>query len=92
MKNITDFYLKILKILEEKFSIYLNRHVFVMIFVRLFKTNGRKSTKYMYIKLVFLTLPALQTQTDTFANSVDPDEMSQNVLSHQDLHCLLFYF
>ena len=31
MKNITVFYLKILKFLEEKCSIYLNRRVFVMI-------------------------------------------------------------
>ena len=31
MKNITVFYLKIKKFLEEKFSIYLNRRVFVML-------------------------------------------------------------
>ena len=30
MKNIIVFYLKILKFLEEKFSIYLNRRVFVI--------------------------------------------------------------
>ena len=30
MKNIGDFYLKICSFLEVKFSIYLNRHVFVM--------------------------------------------------------------
>ena len=32
MKNIRVFYLKIFRILEVKFSIYLNRRVFVMIF------------------------------------------------------------
>ena len=30
MKNITVFYLKIFNFLEEKFSLYLNRRVFVM--------------------------------------------------------------
>ena len=30
MNNITVFYLKILKFLEEKFSIYFNRRVFIM--------------------------------------------------------------
>ena len=30
MKNITVFYLKIFSLLEVKFSIYLNRRVFVM--------------------------------------------------------------
>ena len=33
MKNIGDFYLKIFSFLEIKFSIYLNRRVFVMVFV-----------------------------------------------------------
>ena len=30
MKNIKVFYLKIFRFLEVKFSVYLNRHVFVM--------------------------------------------------------------
>ena len=30
MKNIRVFYLKIFKFLDMKFSIYLNRHVFIM--------------------------------------------------------------
>ena len=34
---------------------------------------------------------AVVTNMDTFANSVDPDEMAQNELSHQDLHSLPFY-
>ena len=28
-------------------------------------------------------------RTGTLANSADPDQMLQNVASHQDLHCLL---
>ena len=32
----------------------------------------------------------LQTNTDTFANSADPDETVSNEPSHQDLHCLPF--
>ena len=32
------------------------------------------------------------TVTDTYANSVDPDEMAHNEPSHQDPHCLQFYF
>ena len=35
---------------------------------------------------LYLTVPSLQTNTDTFANSVDPDEMARNKWSHQDLH------
>ena len=39
-----------------------------------------------------LTLSTLQTKTDAFANSVDPDETACNEPSHQDLHCLPFCF
>ena len=38
MKNIRNFYLKIFIILVGKFSVYLNRHVFIM-FVKLNFTN-----------------------------------------------------
>ena len=34
------------------------------------------------VKNHFLTLSALQTKTDTFANSVDPDETAYNELTH----------
>ena len=37
-----------------------------------------------------LTLSTRQTQTGTFANSVDPDEMADNKPSHLELHCLSF--
>ena len=40
----------------------------------------------------FLTLSSLQTNMDTFVNSVDPDETAHNEPSHQDLHCLPFYY
>ena len=43
-------------------------------------------------KTLNLTLSALQTNTSTFANSVDPDEMAHYEPSHQDLHCLPFCF
>ena len=33
MKNIRTFYLKIFIFMVVKFSVYLNRHVFVMVFV-----------------------------------------------------------
>ena len=35
-----------------------------------------------------LTTSNLQTNTDTFANSVDPDETARNEPSQQNLHCL----
>ena len=38
------------------------------------------------------TISALQTKTDTYANSVDPDEMAHNEPSHLDLHYLLSDF
>ena len=39
-----------------------------------------------------LNLPVQQTKTDAYPNSVDPDEMACNEWSHQDLHCLPFFF
>ena len=39
-----------------------------------------------------LTYSSLQTNTDTFANSADPDEMAYNELSHWDLHCFPFCY
>ena len=42
--------------------------------------------------MFILTFSALQTKTDTCANSVDPDEMAHNEPSHQGLHYLLFCF
>ena len=39
-----------------------------------------------------LTYSSLQTNTDTFANSADPDEMAYNELSHWDLHCFSFCY
>ena len=39
--------------------------------------------------LTALTLSSLQTNTDTFANSVDPDETAHNEQSHQDLNCAI---
>ena len=35
-----------------------------------------------------LTITTWQTKTDTSANRVDPDEMTRNKPSYQDLHCL----
>ena len=42
------------------------------------------------ITFAVLTLSALQTKIDSFANSVDPDETAHNEPSHLDLHCLPF--
>ena len=39
-----------------------------------------------------LRLSSLQTNTDTFANSADPDETAHNETSHQDLYCLPFCY
>ena len=47
---------------------------------------------WFIFKARILTLSFLQANTDTFANSVDPDETAHNEPSHQDLHCLLFYY
>ena len=35
-----------------------------------------------------LILSSLENNTDTVANSADPDETARNEPSHQDLHCL----
>ena len=45
------------------------------------------SMVFIYI-CVFLTLSAMSTKTDTFANSVDPAETAHNEPSYQDLHDL----
>ena len=34
----------------------------------------------------------MQTKTDTYANSVDPDERARYEPSQQDPHCLPFHF
>ena len=52
----------------------------------LFKTNV-----IFKFAVLFLTLSALQTDTYTNAISADPDEMAQNELSNQELHCLLVF-
>ena len=39
-----------------------------------------------------LTPLARKTKTDICANSVDPDETASYEPSHQDLHCLPFFF
>ena len=62
MKNIRFFFSENFPFLVVKFSIYLNRHVFVMV---IFETTKKKSQ---------LTISARQTKTNTCANSVDPDE------------------
>ena len=41
---------------------------------------------------IWLTLSASQTKPDTSSNSIDPDETAHNESSHQDLHCLQFWF
>lgn len=38
-----------------------------------------------------LTLSTLWTSTNTYANSVEPDEAAQNEPLHLALHCLPFY-
>ena len=38
-----------------------------------------------------LTLSFLQTNADTYAKSVDPDETAHDEPSHLDQHCLPFY-
>ena len=42
--------------------------------------------------LEHLVLTFSVLQTDTFANSVDPDEAARNELSHQGVHVLSFWF
>ena len=44
------------------------------------------------IRSASLTVSDLQTDTNTYANSVDPDEMAHNEPSHLDLHYLLFCY
>ena len=43
-------------------------------------------------KTLTFNLSTLQTNTETYANSADPDETARNEPSHQDLHCLPFCF
>ena len=49
-------------------------------------------TSSSYLCINELTLSVLWTKTDTFANSVDPDETAHYEPSHLDLHCLPFWF
>ena len=65
MKNIGDFYLKIFRFfLEIKFSIYLNRRVFVLVFVFEFgyptyEASDNNVDAYMYVAAVKFSLAKL---------------------------------
>ena len=48
------------------------------------------NTIYLLIIITMGTLIAFQTGTDTFANSVDPDEMAPE-LSHQGLQSAILF-
>ena len=39
--------------------------------------------------LLYYLIYHMYLERQAYANSVDPDEMPQNVASHLDLHCLL---
>ena len=64
------------------------------------KKNKKKQTKKQTKKNTTIvnnwdktgTLSSLQTRTDTFANSLDPNETARNEPSHPDLHSLPFCF
>ena len=53
-------------------------YVYVIIIIKQLKTH--------------LTFSSLQTKTDTFAKSVNPNKMAFNEQSYPDQHCLLFCF
>ena len=53
------------------------------------KTNGSLKPKKRHHFFIILSL---QTNMENFANKVDLDKMVLNKPSHQDLHCLLFYY
>ena len=40
----------------------------------------------------FLTILSLQIKLNNCANSADPDETARDEPSHQDLHCLPYYY
>ena len=42
--------------------------------------------------ILYLTLSARQTKTNTCSNNIDPDETASNEPSHEDLHYLPFFF
>ena len=67
---------------QNKFSTYIRVHPVNTV------CHASKIVNVTYI----LTLSTLYTKTDAFANSVEPDETAHNEPSHQDLHCLQFYF
>ena len=49
--------------------------------------SGRNKN-FQSVVSIILTLLALQSNSDTFANSADRDETARNEPSHQDLHRL----
>ena len=58
-----------------------------------FKTSLVKIANILKLyKSFLLTLSFVQTNTDTFANSVYQDETARNEPSHLDLHCLPFCY
>ena len=60
MKNVRNFYLKILIFLVIKFSVYLNRRVFVMNFLFLLQTNISRPLKFEIKRVDCICIPSLK--------------------------------
>ena len=54
--------------------------------------NGVTQEKNIARNYFLLSTSALQTNTDAFANSEDPDEKARNEPSHLDLHRFPFCY
>ena len=96
MKNIRAFYLKIFSFLEMKFSIYLNRHVFVMyILCQTFdKAPHRRLLYYGICNDILLSISVWlsgRTQRGLLDGiSSDPIPILSGVSKGSVLGCLLF--
>ena len=101
MKKIRIFLSENFHFLVAKFSVYLNRHVFVMILKTLFKAVNKMACSFTIITEkgrfadffrlygIFVIISFPQAIIIGFANSVDPYETAHKRL---DLRCLSFSF
>ena len=76
MKNIRIFYLKIFIILMVKFSIYLNRRIFVMMHTFCDKAFIIRMNLFFVDFIDVLTLLLQNTTCPVLVNSVDPDQLA----------------
>ena len=81
MWKISEFFIRKFPVFEVKFSIHLNRRVFVM-------NNFGGTVQSAPSLSTCRTFSLVDSRQKSFENNVDPDETAHNEPAYQELHCL----